>query len=140
MIRLFAQPFCCHFTFYIAIEKLLKKRKGVRKMIEIKKYEIEELKILATLVEDEKTKEQLNNVYEVLKNKKKYVTKFTKLELEYLGFKINTTYLTSDRNYIMNILSGEVDIVNGKVLRIGLGRIDKFNPRWYELELNKRIE
>ena len=108
-------------------------------MVEIKKYSIEELKILAELVEDTSTKIQLQQIYNVLLGKGKYITKTNRVELEDLGFVINTTYLSKDQNYIYNLRSGEMDIVNGEVLRIGLSRIDKFNPRWYEIKLNKKI-
>ena len=108
-------------------------------MVEIRKFNVEEIKILADMTSDKKTKEQLNMVYDVMSNKKKYITKTKREELENLGFIINGTYLSKESNYVLNLKSGEIDILNGDTLRIGLSRIDKFNPRWYELKLNKKI-
>ena len=105
----------------------------------IRKYSIDELEVLIDLVDDKITKNQLKQIHSILTKKKKYITKYTKLELEQMGFVKKDIYMSNEQNHTLNIMSGEIDIIDNKIVRVGLGRVSKYNAEWYELELAKEI-
>ena len=95
----------------------------------------EELKILSTMVDDTTTKNILRETADLLEKYKvrKYLTKELKYSLMKLGFEYKEKYLNTNdaQDYVTR--SKQIDIIDRKILRIGLGKDKLYTCRWLEV-------
>ena len=95
----------------------------------------EELKVLSTMVDDTITKNILRETADLLEKYKarKYLTKELKYSLMKLGFEYKEKYLNTNdaQDYVTR--SKQIDIIDRKILRIGLGKDKLYTCRWLEV-------
>jgi hypothetical protein len=102
-----------------------------------RKITIDELKVLRDVVSDTQTKEILTKTLDIFNKYSnfKYISKNFKKDLEEIGFVYVSKYVYKIGDRIFETKSKEIDIINGNILRIGIGRVKKYNPEWLEIEL-----
>lgn len=97
---------------------------------------VDDLTTLSEITNDNKTYEILVKTRNILQNNtNKYLFKRAKDELEEIGFKANMIKFGTAESHLFATKSKQIDILDNKILRVGMGQDKPYEARWLEIEI-----
>lgn len=97
----------------------------------------QELELLADFAKDEQTRNILNETAKILNEMTtKTLTKQTKEKLINLGYVAVEMNVAPKQSQIYSTQSKQIDIIDNKVLRVGMSNRLKYSHRWLEININ----